>query len=293
MGRVSPPVNVRSVSDIPKALDRMKKGNVTIVFVYADWCGHCHNFKPKFENATRTPKRNTEAVSVNEKVLDSFNNALVKSIPTATPIEPDGYPEVVIINNKGQNIGNVPSSASEEDLISVVTNGNTMAATPVANKGSANVNSVTNNLYNNMGSNAGSNAERNITDVEPMPTPIMNSKAMNSNANKSTVPISNARTPSKSNNSYDMDILPSASVTGPVLPPTGNDDLMGTADTSEPAPTQTGGSLFGSLSSAAYTLAPAGVLLASLHAMRSRRSRGGARRSRKTQKKNHRSSRRK
>lgn len=267
MGRVSPPVNVRSASDIPQALQRMKKGNITIVFVYADWCGHCHHFKPKFENAARTPNRNTEVVSVNEKVLDSFNKALVKSIPTATPIEPDGYPEVVIVNKEGQNIGNVPSSATEEDLISVVTNGNTMAATPV-------VNNVTNKMYNTMGNNM----ETNMADMEPTPTPIMNNNAMNSKANTSTVPIANARTTSKSNDM--MDILPSASVTGPVLPPTANEDVMET-NTEEPRANQAGGSLFGSLSSAAYTLAPAGVLLAGLHALRSRRSRGGARRHRR------------
>jgi thiol-disulfide isomerase/thioredoxin len=266
MGRVSPPVDVRSASDIPKALQRLQKGPITLVFVYADWCGHCHTFKPKFNNAVKTPNRDMEVVSINEKVLTPFNNAMAKTIPTASPIEPDGYPEVLIVNKMGKNVGNVPSSATENEIMSVVTSGNSIASTPAPNAGTGDPMSV---------SNVGEDP------MAPMPTPVANNSRVatkNNSARTSTVPISNVQ------RSATLDVenttLPVTN-TGLVTPPVTTDDLI--SETTTPA-TQAGGSLFGALSSAAYTLAPAGVLLASLHALRSRRSRSrrGTRRHRRS-----------
>jgi thiol-disulfide isomerase/thioredoxin len=237
MGRVSPPVDVRSPSDIPKAIERLKKGPITIVFVYADWCGHCQTFKPKFNEAVQTPRRDTEIISVNEKVLDSFNSNMMNKIPTATPLEPSGYPEVMIVNKKGENIGNVPPSASKEDLINVVTNGSQMA------------NSKT-------GSNRTTNAK---TNTEPVPTPVANS------ANMSTIPSKTLKNLESISNTTPM--------SGPVVPPSANEDLLETGEESTETAAQKGGSLFGSLSSAAYTLAPTGVLLAGLHALRRNKTR--------------------
>ena len=245
-GRVSPPVDVRSPSDIPKALARMKKGPITIVFVYADWCGHCQTFKPKFNEAVNTSSRDTEVVSLNETMLDNFNRGLKRTIPTATPLAPEGYPEVLIVNKKGENMGQVPSSASKEDIVNVVSNGANMVGTPAS------------------------------LSTSPRPSALSNS------SNTSTVPIANAPIVSaKARNTLNantdsLEAVTSSNITpmsGPVLPSLPEEDkLESSAMNAENSAStrQMGGSLFGSLGSAAYTLAPAGVLLAGLHALQRR-----------------------
>jgi thiol-disulfide isomerase/thioredoxin len=273
MGRVSAPIDVRSPSDIPKAIQRLKKGPVTIVFVYADWCGHCQRFKPMFQRAVKTNQRDMEAVSVNSDVLDEFNNELTKRVPSANRLEPEGYPDVVIVDNKGKNIGNVPSSASEEDIVSVVSNGSAMVKTPA---------NASSNSRKNNSMNTGNAAEPTVT---PIATNASNA------SNTSTVPITNAPSVStKAANSLNaMNTLNvgeenATPMSGPVLPPGADEDLAPSEGTenSENSTNQKGGSLFGSLSSAAYTLAPAGILLAGLHTLRQRKSsrkqKGGKRR---------------
>ncbi len=291
MGRVSSPIDVRSPSDIPKALQRLAKGPVTIVFVYADWCGHCQRFKPMFQKAVKTPRRDTEIVSVKDDMLENFNNELVKKIPSAAPLEPEGYPDVVIVDNKGSNIGSIPSSASEEDIVSVVSNGANMVKTPASNAANAANNSRRNNAANNAANNSRrNNAANNSYEPEPEPTPTPLSNAANNSrrnaSNTSTVPVSNAPVVSsksmKNANSLDVGAENTTPMSGPVMPPAATEDVVVSAEELEPK--QAGGSLFGSLSSAAYTLAPAGVLLAGLHALRrkSRKHKGGKRKARKT-----------
>ena len=44
-GRLMSPVDVRSPSDVMGLEQLLEKGPLTIVLIYADWCGACHRFK--------------------------------------------------------------------------------------------------------------------------------------------------------------------------------------------------------------------------------------------------------
>ena len=44
VGRVNP-MDVRSKSDVGAFENLLGRGPLTIVLVYADWCGHCQTFK--------------------------------------------------------------------------------------------------------------------------------------------------------------------------------------------------------------------------------------------------------
>lgn len=71
----------------------LKDGKITIVLIYADWCGHCHKF---MENVWE-PSCQKEAIhnraAVREDVLPQT------SLKGANF---DGYPSVIVVNEKGE-----------------------------------------------------------------------------------------------------------------------------------------------------------------------------------------------
>ena len=53
-GIIYPPLDVRSPQDLNGIFKRITKGPITIVLVYADWCGHCHTLMPHFKEASNS-----------------------------------------------------------------------------------------------------------------------------------------------------------------------------------------------------------------------------------------------
>lgn len=248
-GRVGPVVDVRSKGQISNALNLIKKGPITLVFIYADWCGHCSTFKPKYLNAVNSPGRTTQAVMVNDSVVSDFNSALSETL-RAKPLNVEGYPTTVIMNQNGSIAGEIPPSASEED-ISVMA---TMRTPPSAN--------------------TATNTATNTSTIETTytPSPVEELGAMD----PTTVTSGNTSLRTSNGNtrpSVNLD------TTKPVSPSLVNADVID----SEATPVRRGGGLYGALASAAYSLAPAGILLAGLHAVRGRkRTMKGGKRSKRT-----------
>jgi len=75
------------------ALDEILKNN-TIIFVnvYADWCGHCHTYKPMLEEFAKIPGRKLPMVRINEKVLakTAAAKAKLKGFPSNILMGRDG-----------------------------------------------------------------------------------------------------------------------------------------------------------------------------------------------------------
>jgi hypothetical protein len=83
------PVDVRSPEDIANFENILKKGPITIVLVYADWCGHCNRYKDNVWNKLlNTPNRKANLASVHYDQLanTSQKNAAIK-----------GYPSVLVV----------------------------------------------------------------------------------------------------------------------------------------------------------------------------------------------------
>jgi thiol-disulfide isomerase/thioredoxin len=98
-----PYLDVTSPTQVPEFMKRILKGPITFVVIYADWCGHCHEYKPKFEEAANNANRNAQAVAVNETALPAVQSALNKHNNNATSMEIDGYPSVVKISPNGNS----------------------------------------------------------------------------------------------------------------------------------------------------------------------------------------------
>jgi len=102
VGRITPPLDVRSEDSISSLMKLITKGPITIVLVYADWCGHCHTYKPKFDEAAKNRKSPFQVASINETMLNSVNKHINSMNKSAKPINVSGYPSVVSLNNKGE-----------------------------------------------------------------------------------------------------------------------------------------------------------------------------------------------
>jgi thiol-disulfide isomerase/thioredoxin len=102
------PLDVRSPSALKEMEKRIREGPVTLVLVYADWCGHCHQLMPHWDKATASANRSVQAVKVNEKMLPKVNSMVNQSInQRAAPMDVSGYPTIIMVDNQANQVTEV------------------------------------------------------------------------------------------------------------------------------------------------------------------------------------------
>lgn len=114
-------LEVNSAAQIKQFEQLLKrKGALTIVFVYADWCPHCHDYKPVWKDITGSRGKNVNMVSLNEKVLSKT------SIPSRTTIE--GYPTVIAVSGTTGDTVNIPNYREKTAMKTLAANGSAITA---------------------------------------------------------------------------------------------------------------------------------------------------------------------
>jgi len=235
VGRITPPLDVRSEDSISSLMKLVKKGPITIILVYADWCGHCHTYKPKFDEAAKNRKSPFQVASINETMLNSVNKR-IKSINNSANINVSGYPSVISLNNKGEFVKDLSQEAAIK-----------MLNTPMPNA---------------VQQNAIPNASKNVMENAPMNIQ-MNGSTMNASPMNVNTVQENLTTAQKKPNVK----LPQAYVSEPQLRIGGNNyDLP-------VAPKYLGGSLYKQLSLSPYQMGNPITLFKSLSKSRTRKSR--------------------
>jgi len=120
-GKILPPLDVRSPKHLKDFEKRLRKGPLTIVLVYADWCGHCHTMMPHFDSASKSPSRSIQSVKVNEEMLNSVNDYINRNVnKSAKPLSVEGYPSIILVNNKGDKISDVEPVRNTETMTKVM-----------------------------------------------------------------------------------------------------------------------------------------------------------------------------
>jgi thiol-disulfide isomerase/thioredoxin len=135
-------MDVRSKGDVSGFESLLGRGPLTIVLVYADWCGHCQTFKQNMWNeVSAMPKKNLNTASVH---YDMVNNTSLKNAKI------DGYPSLLLVGTdkkpatfkeESGETNAMPSPQSLEELKNMV---NTPVSTPVVN-----ANSIATTVINN------------------------------------------------------------------------------------------------------------------------------------------------
>jgi len=86
-------IDVKTIEDVAKLIEHIKNNIVTLVLIYADWCGHCGTFKDSiWKKLAAMKNRKVAMAQVNEKVMEHLKN----HIPN---LNIDGYPTNILVGN--------------------------------------------------------------------------------------------------------------------------------------------------------------------------------------------------
>uniref|UniRef100_A0A6C0KQZ8 Thioredoxin domain-containing protein n=1 Tax=viral metagenome TaxID=1070528 RepID=A0A6C0KQZ8_9ZZZZ len=306
-GKILPPLDVRSNNMMGELTKRIREGPITMIMVYADWCGHCHHMMPHFKEAAKSPNRSVQAVMLNETMLHNANSSINSSINrSAEPIKVDGYPSILLVDRLGNKVTEIDAVKSTPTMTRVMNESGSLAE----NAGITSVNgsmvkqpSVNRMSINKMSINHPSinrpmlsMVERNEPVEEFVENVIENeiiSPATNIEGMRYTniKPVTKAAKPnikqavgmeqsgmaarSSKQSLGDIDsfsvMTQAQDEAFPITPPTGHDLHSINDHLSENK--KVGGSLYDAMARSAYVLAPTAALLATSALMMKRRHR--------------------
>jgi thiol-disulfide isomerase/thioredoxin len=128
-GKILPPLDVRTTKHLTDFEKRIKSGPLTIILVYADWCGHCHTMMPHFDAAAKSSNRSVQAIKVNEQMLENVNSTVNSSInKSAKPISVEGYPSIIVVDKKGNKVTDLEPVRNTETMTKVMNETGNIAA---------------------------------------------------------------------------------------------------------------------------------------------------------------------
>lgn len=157
IGHITPPIDVRNEGQVGSFESMLSTGPITIVLVYADWCGHCTKFKDNTWNKVNAlPNKTVNTASVHYDMLDktSLKNAKIEGYPSLLLVGTDKKPADFRDENTGAKMNAMPMPESAAALEEVVT---TPVSEPIKN--------ATTFAQNLSGT-------KNATAVVPMETPM-------------------------------------------------------------------------------------------------------------------------
>uniref|UniRef100_A0A6C0BCI7 Thioredoxin domain-containing protein n=1 Tax=viral metagenome TaxID=1070528 RepID=A0A6C0BCI7_9ZZZZ len=118
MAKVKKTVDVRSKKDVPAFEQTIIEGPITVVLVYADWCGHCTKFKKNiWEPLNKMHGRKLNMVSVHHDMLEKTSqaNAKIRGYPSVLVVGKDG--KAASYNDEEGNVTNAAPNTTDLDAM--------------------------------------------------------------------------------------------------------------------------------------------------------------------------------
>ena len=96
MVKSSKTVDVRSTKDVANLENILKMGPITVVLIYADWCGHCTRFKENVWSKLLNSSHRANLASIHHDQLENtiLKDAKIKGYPSVLVVGKDGKPAV-------------------------------------------------------------------------------------------------------------------------------------------------------------------------------------------------------
>ena len=119
-------LKVDSPTKIAELEKILKKGKITIVLVYADWCGHCQRFKPMMDDLEQCPDRSIQTARIRDDMFPktSLSSAKIEGYPTLMLVKKNG--EVANFkNNQGEITNAIPEHTDMQKMTTLVRNAGT------------------------------------------------------------------------------------------------------------------------------------------------------------------------
>lgn len=113
----SPVLKVDSPSKIPQLEKILKQGKVSIVLVFADWCGHCHKFQKDIWEPMCKKNAIHNRVAVRDDMIGktSLANAKFNYLPSVLVVNEKGEPERFTTPD-GEATNAMPTPKNEQDM---------------------------------------------------------------------------------------------------------------------------------------------------------------------------------
>lgn len=123
MGSLLPPVDIRESNQLNELDKRIQIGPITLVLIYADWCGHCKRFKPMMDQLENSPGRSVQVARVRDTVLpqSAVANIPNEGYPSLMLIKPDGS-AVNFKNDEGKTTNVIPDHTNMVKMQTIVRN---------------------------------------------------------------------------------------------------------------------------------------------------------------------------
>jgi thiol-disulfide isomerase/thioredoxin len=141
MGALMSPVDITNPNMLGALDKRIKAGPLTLVLIYADWCGHCQRFKPMMEKLETLNNRSIQMARVRDDMYPKTALAAKNKV--------EGYPSLLLVDSAGnamqfkQPSGEVANTVPEHTDMNKMTALVRTAGTP---EGISLLNSVNKNL---------------------------------------------------------------------------------------------------------------------------------------------------
>lgn len=159
---------------------------------WAEWCPHCHTMMPHFDAAAKSKNRSIQAIKVEEQMLPAVNKVIQTHInKTAAPINVEGYPSIILVDNKGNTVTNLEPVRNTKTMSAIMDNAGPLAEEAGLNSSAEDPVIIANNLkksIKNMIANNGS-----VSNIMAMNANVAN----NTKVNKTPSLLANIGAPNK------------------------------------------------------------------------------------------------